>query len=141
MQAILTFKIEHGDFSATITLPANYTLEILAESILDAVGFDRDHAYGFHDNLKNPYRSKEQYTVFADMGEGVAESDTGVCETKISSVFKPKKKMLFHFDYGADWCFLVTCLKMEETDRPLRKARILDRKGTPPVQYPDCEEE
>jgi hypothetical protein len=45
MQAILTFKIEHGDFSATIILPAHHTLEILAGSILDAVGFDMDHAY------------------------------------------------------------------------------------------------
>ena len=141
MQTIFTFKIEHGDFSATIVQPAAQTLEMLAESILDAVGFDMDHAYGFHDNLKNPYRSKEQYTLFADIGEETTEGDTGVRTTPLAAVFRPKKKMLFHFDYGDDWYFLVTCVKTEETKSKFRKPKIRDKQGTPPEQYPDDEEE
>ena len=141
MQTIFTFKIEHGDFSATIVQPTAQTLEMLAESILDAVGFDMDHAYGFHDNLKNPYRSKEQYTLFADIGEETAKGDTGVRTTPLAAVFRPRKKMLFHFDYGDDWYFLVTCLKTEETKSKFRKPKILDKQGTPPEQYPDYKEE
>ncbi len=141
MQTILTFKIEHCDFSATIVQPADQTLEILAESILDSVGFDMDHAFCFHDNLKNPYRSKEEYTLFADMGEDAKEGDTGVRSTPLSRVFRPRKKMLFRFDYGDDWQFLVTCVKEEETKSQFRKPKILDKTGTPPEQYPDYEEE
>ena len=141
MQTILTFKIEHGDFSATIIQPADQTLEMLAESILDSVGFDMDHAFGFHDNLKNPYRSNEEYTLFADMGEEVKGGDTGVRTTPLSQVFRPRKKMLFHFDYGDDWHFLVTCVKEEETNSKFRNPKILDKTGTPPEQYPDYEEE
>jgi exonuclease III len=92
VQTILTFKLEHGDFSATIIQPAAQTLEMLAESILDAVGFDMDHAYGFHDNLRNPYRSEEEYTLFADMGEEAKKGDTGVRTTPLSAVFRPGKR-------------------------------------------------
>jgi hypothetical protein len=56
------------------------------------------------------------------------------------AVFGPKKKMLFHFDYGDDWDFLVTCVKIEEIKSQFRRPKILDKKGTTPEQYPDYEE-
>jgi len=97
--------------------------------------------FEFCDNLKNPYRSKERYTLFADMGEDADHDDPGVKETLVSTVFRPKRKMVFHFDYGDDWMFLVTCTAVKESaaKRPFKK--VLGTTGTPPEQYPDCEEE
>jgi hypothetical protein len=49
--------------------------------------------------------------------------------------------MLFHFDYGDDWHFIVTCVKTEETKSQFRKPKILEKQGTPPEQYPDYDED
>ncbi|MFV0338254.1 MAG: hypothetical protein ACK5LK_08450 [Chthoniobacterales bacterium] len=48
--------------------------------------------------------------------------------------------MIFLFDYGDDWMFLVTCTKEEET-RAFRKPKVLSKKGQAPEQYPDYEED
>ena len=140
MPKFITFLIEHGDFSVTLIHSANDTLRDLAETILLSANFDEDHYYGFYDNLKNPYKSNEEYTLFADIGEEAKESDTGVKSTGLEGVFKPGKKLLFLFDYGDDWHFIVTCVKIEETTSKARKPKILNPTGKPPEQYPDCDE-
>jgi hypothetical protein len=135
----LLFKVKHGAWSAELQLSANHTLEDLANAIIDSVGFDMDHCYGFYNNLKRYFASTEQYTLFADIGEESKESDTGVQSTGIAEVFQPKKKMLFLFDYGDDWMFPVTCTGEADSD-PFKRPKILASKGKPPEQYPDWEE-
>ncbi len=139
MKALL-FKVEHGDWSAELQSPSSQKLAHLAHAIIDAVDFQMDHAFGFYDNLKNPYRSTEEYTLFADLGEEAKESDRGVESTPIDSVFKPGKKMLFLFDYGDDWMFPVTCTGEVEV-RAFKRAKLLGTSGTPPEQYPDYDED
>ena len=136
----LTFRVTHGDFSVTIVHPSVHTLEDLAESIIRSVCFDMDHCYGFYSNLKHISLSKEEYTLFADIGEEVREHDKGVRTTLLTDVFKPKKQMLFLFDYGFDWRFLVTCETIEDTKSMFRRPKILNPTGKPPEQYPDCDE-
>jgi len=65
-------KIQHDRFTAEIVMGGEWSLYELAAFIIKTVGFDFDHAFEFCDNLKNPYRSKERYTLFADIGEGQA---------------------------------------------------------------------
>lgn len=132
------FQIQHGDFSAELAVGGDCSLYALAELIVKAVGFDFDHAFEFCDNLKNPYRSKERYTLFSDIGEEA--DDPGVKKTRLSAVFRPKRKMVFHFDYGDDWFFLVTCTAVKEASakRPCKK--IVAVHGTAPEQYPDFDE-
>lgn len=136
----LTFHIEHGDWSAELMLSAEHTLYDLAATIIDAVGFDLDHCFGFYDNLKSPYRSKQEYSLFADIGEDAKDDDPGVEDTPITVAFKPKKKLLFLFDYGDDWMFLVTCAG-EENRRAFKRPKIVATSGTPPEQYPDWDED
>ncbi len=132
----LTFHIEHGDWSADLQLPAEHTLEALAYAIIEAVGFDMDHCFGFYDNLKNTCRSEEEYTLFADIGEEAKVGDTGVRSTRLDAVFKPHKKMMFLFDYGDEWLFPVTCIG-EADVRAFKRPKLLSTASTPPVQYPD----
>lgn len=136
----LTFRVTHGDFSVTIVHPSVHTLEDLAESIIRSVYFDMDHCFGFYSNLKRVRPSDEEYTLFADIGEEVSAHDKGVRTTLLTDVFKPKKQMLFFFDYGADWRFLVTCETIEDTKSMFRRPKILSPTGMPPEQYPDCDE-
>lgn len=136
----LLFKVEHGDWSAELNLMPQAVLQDLAGAIIRAVGFDFDHCFGFYDNLKNPYRSKEEYTLFADLGEDAKEGDPGVETIPVGEVFRPGKKMLFLFDYGDDWMFPVTCTGEVES-RPFKRPKILGTSGTPPVQYPDYDDD
>jgi hypothetical protein len=55
-------------------------------------------------------------------------------------VFRPKREMVFHFDYGDDWFFLVTCTAVKESAAKRKFKKVLSIKGKPPVQYPDYNE-
>jgi hypothetical protein len=133
------FEIKYDRFRATAGFVGEYTLYDLAETLIEALGFQFDHCFEFCDNLNNPYDSKERYTLFADIGE--ADDDPGVKKTPISEVFTEGRTMLFHFDYGDDWEFLVTCTDIGEETASRRYRKVLSRRGTPPEQYPPCEEE
>lgn len=133
------FKIQHGRFTAEIVLGGEWSLYELAAFIVETVGFDFDHAFEFCDNLDDPYRSTERYTLFADLGEGEA-GDRSVRKTRMTDVFRPRRKLLFHFDYGDDWFFLVTCTAVKESAAKRRFRKVGTTRGTPPEQYPACEE-
>lgn len=128
-----------GDFTATVALPGTASLYDLAALLIQAVGFDFDHAFEFCDHLTDPYRSKVRYTLFADIGEGEA-GDLSVKKTRVQDVFQPRTRLGFHFDYGDDWMFLVRCDAIEPTPTKRKVSKVLTRTGTPPEQYPGCEE-
>ncbi len=128
--------------TAIVVMPSKSSLADLAEMILKAMDFDEDHAYGFFDNLKNVYRSKEKYTLFADHGHGEDDSEKGVSKTSVATAFpKVGKKLMFLFDYGDDWHFLVTCSDITEEVKSGKRFRVVSVTGKRPVQYPDFEEE
>jgi hypothetical protein len=131
-----------GDCVVILEAPAKASLYDLAEAILDAIDFDNDHAFAFCDNLRNPYRSDVKFTLFADMGEEDDPSVIGVSSATVTDAF-PKKtsKMVFHFDYGDDWVFLVTCKDITESDSRKMKITTTSVTGTPPVQYPDYDDD
>jgi hypothetical protein len=128
--------LQYEEFQAELALDGDLSLYDLAEFIIQTVKFDFDHAFQFCDNVKNPYRSEERYTLFADMGEAADENDKGVKGTPISEVFRPRRKMIFHFDYGDDWFFLLTCNRVVESDHKRGYKKRLSKIGNPPVQYP-----
>ena len=132
------FKIRYGDFSAELLVGGDPSLYALAQLIIQAIGFDFDHAFEFRDNLKEPFSSTERYTLFADIGEEA--DDPGVKKTSVSAVFRPRRKMVFHFDYGDDWFFLVTCTAVKESATKQPFMKIVAKHGAPPKQYPDLEE-
>ena len=136
-----TFNIQDGEgYELTIAISGNVNLYGLAALIIDSIGFDLDHAFGFYNNLRNPYKSTEAYTVFADMGEAEDEGEMGVDDISIEEVFKKGKKMIFLFDYGDDWQFLLHCIAVEPAKSNRKVCKVVSQKGTPPVQYPENDE-
>lgn len=131
--------LQFQDFKAGLVLGGEHSLYDLAEFLIKTLGFDLDHAFEFCDNVKDPYRSKERYTLFADMGDG--EGEPGVKDTLVSAVFRTKRKMVFHFDYGDDWFFLVTCTAVKESTAKRKFKKVVSTTGTPPVQYEYGEDE
>jgi hypothetical protein len=136
-----SFQVDDGDgYQAVIAISGNISLHGLAEHIIDTLGFDFDHAFGFYDNLRNPYKSNECYTLFADMDEG-GEGELSVQRTLVEEVFTKGRKMIFLFDYGDDWQFLLTCKKLEPAQTKKEVREVLSEKGDKPIQYPDYDDE
>jgi hypothetical protein len=112
------------------------TLTQLAQAIMASFKFNFDHAFGFYDNLDDHYESKERFELFADMGNA-DPGVQGVEKTKVGVAFpEPGKQMLFLFDYGDDWMFVVEFLGPKPAEKG-RYPRLLESVGEAPVQYPD----
>jgi hypothetical protein len=117
------------------------TLEGLAEVVLAAYNFDCDNCYGFYSNLNAYTNSGETYELFKDLGQSSgAKNVKGVTNTLISKVFSLKKRMLFLFDYGDDWEFILTCTGIVKPESFVTYPRSTGGKGDAPEQYPAYEE-
>jgi len=117
-----------------LAIPEELTLYNLAETIVDSFDFDFDHAFGFYNNIKKWTKSVEGYELFADTGE--ESGSKGVEKTKVNEVFdKIKKKMLFLFDYGDEWHFIVELKGVEPSKDRERYPFIMESFGDTPPQY------
>ena len=119
----------------------------LAEAIINSYGFDFDHAFGFFSKITRNWDfkgTKGNYELFADMQDrGIEPVDSGSVEkTRVADVWKhPKDQMLFLFDYGDDWRWIVTLKTIGEKQAGVKYPRVLSAKGNAPEQYPEAEEE
>jgi hypothetical protein len=127
-----------GDFEIEIDVAGNYTLRNLGEILVQAIGFECDHAFGFYPNIDEPYQSDVAYTLFADLGEG-QDHERPISKTSVTEIFAPETQMVLLFDYGDGWEFLVTCTAVEESKLPAKGFRITATTGELPIQYPDCD--
>ncbi|MBL7198267.1 MAG: hypothetical protein ISS47_09235 [Candidatus Omnitrophica bacterium] len=125
----------------TIGISEKKNLYNFAKAITQAFGFHFDHPFGFYDNLNNLYNSKIGYELFVDIGEEpLRQGFKGVKKTKILEVFRRAgDKMLFLFDYGDEWHFIVKLKEMRKilTREPLPV--LLESIGKAPMQYPSYE--
>ena len=121
-----------------IVIPENASLYDLGHAILSAFRFDRDHLFGFYDNLHCYDDAREGYELSS--GAGFGGRHPGVKRAKIATVFpEPKKKMLFVYDYGDEWRFIVQskgkALPVDGVKYPV----VIESCGDNPEQYPDDE--
>lgn len=132
-------KISRG-----IEIKENTNLYKLAEAIIGAYDFDFDHAFGFFSTVGERYfDSKRKYELFADMeNEDIEPTGAGsVKKTRIGEVWKNiGDKMLFLFDYGDNWLFVVELGDFGAVKPKTKYPRILKKSGQAPEQYPEVEE-
>lgn len=108
----------------------------LAGYIVNAFGFDFDHAFGFFNKLTGKIsESTERYELFADEGETVDDITKGVAKEYIYKVFCEKKKMLFLFDYSDNWRFTVECTQIYPPNPKREYPRLAAKRGRTPKQY------
>ncbi len=134
------------DVVREIEIPENFSLYRLAEAITGAYGFSFDHAFGFFDKIVEDgyFNSKRKYELFTDMeDEGIEPTGAGSVEkTNITEVWKAAgDKMLFLFDYGDGWFFVVELIGFGKKEAKTKYPRIVKSVGTAPEQYPDYSEE
>ncbi|XEY09394.1 hypothetical protein QO062_09500 [Fervidobacterium pennivorans subsp. carthaginiensis] len=125
---------------------------------MDAFAFRFNHLFGFYDNTKSWANSKIRYELNVDLERkhnksrgNIRRSSTrklfenrpirkGVKNTKVSQVFeKPRQRMLFLFDYGDQWHFIVELKKIVEPEQNIKYPAILETFGEAPEQYPEYE--
>ncbi|WP_264339134.1 plasmid pRiA4b ORF-3 family protein [Wolbachia endosymbiont (group A) of Cydia splendana] len=120
-----------------MALKGRTSLYTFAKEIVGAFDFEFDHAFGFYDNIKDIHESSEAYTLFYDFGDPVNDNEKSVKKSYIYKVFQLNKKMLFLFDYGDNWDFLVECCGVIEAEIGKRYPKITKKQGEAPPQYPD----
>lgn len=124
-----------------ISILGSQSLYNFAEAIVKSFDFYFDHCFGFYDNLKSHTRSKVGYELFPDIGEEPFRGSKGVKKTKVSEAFRNiGDKMLFFFDYGDSWHFIVELKELREAAVGSLFPVLSNSIGEPPLQYPPIEE-
>ena len=119
-----------------IEVESRKTLSNLAEAIVHAFDFEFDHAFGFYSKLtgQDVMRSQPKYELFADMGE--ATEAKSVEKSRIVDAFPDVgHTMLFMFDYGDDWRFVVEVIRLGQKAAKTRYPKVLKKIGKAPEQY------
>ncbi len=139
-----TNLLENKNIFREIEIAETASLYKLAEAIVGAYDFYFDHCFGFFSKItENDYfNSERKYELFTDVEDKDVEP-TGaesVKKTKVLNVWqKPGDKMMFLFDYGDNWQFVIELKDFGVKDAKKKYPKVLDRKGKSPEQYPECE--
>lgn len=81
--------------------------------------------------------SQEKYELFVDIGEDPPEGSKAVKTAKVKNVFgKQGEKILFYFDYGDGWRFIVTHKETNSANAVEWYPRLGQVVGENPEQYP-----
>lgn len=140
------FKINlfrHKQIIREIEVPENFSLYKLANAIVTAYDFNFDHAFGFFDKIgEQYYKSDKKYELFADMEDIEPTGAESVEKTKINQAWQNVgNKMLFLFDYGDNWLFVVELTGFSKKMADKKYPRLLKKVGVAPEQYPEIEED
>lgn len=139
-QNIFHFKItilKDGKPSAyrIIAIDKKTTLYSFAQVILKNFSFGLDHSFGFYDNTDDWLDSKDLYELFVDTDVESTEGAQSVKINTIGTTFALRKNMLFLFDYGDEWKFLIELLHKKESESGIQYPQLIESKGKAPKQY------
>jgi hypothetical protein len=127
------FKAALGPIWRRMAIGGQHLLDDLADLILDSVDFDRDHLYRFS------YRNR--FGFMQDINHPYLEEGLFTSEVRVGDVpLRVGQTMTFLFDFGDQWEFAVT-LEEVDSDRAIRKPRLLETHGPSPEQYPTWDDE
>ena len=131
-----------------LEIPKEDSLELLGIAVIAAFGFDFTHAFGFYDHLQHWTKSVERFEVFKDMeDDGLVqmypyEHGKSVRNTEVGEVFDiVGKKMLFLYDYGDEWHFILQLKRFVTYDDNTEYPALVESAGEAPLQYEILEDE
>jgi len=127
------FEISIGQCKRKIELPVNHTLDSLFHEIIDAVDFDYDHLYEF--------RIKDIIGITREYAHPYMDScDEYADEVELSAVgLGIGQEFILIYDFGDNWQFKIKLIEANPGSS-IKKARLLEKKGEAPKQYPNWEE-
>jgi len=122
------FRVSLGKIWRTIAMPADASLDDLADWILDSVKFDSDHLYEF---IYHDQHGAKVQVRHPNMDEGPWTDEFPVGSLPLGL----GEAMQFHFDFGDDWRFTVKLERIEPPGAKIKAPHILDKHGKSPSQY------
>lgn len=111
-----------------IKLSHKHTLEDLHCFIQKAFDFDNDHLYSFFMDGKR-YSENAYHSSYCEDGPYADETIIGEL-----GLYKGKK-ILYLFDYGDSWEFMVQLVDINEKEKEIKEPLITETKGEAPPQY------
>lgn len=117
-----------------IRISGKSTLEELSNAILEAFEFDNDHLHAFF--MSN--RAWENEGCYSSHYADDGCPDTNNCRLQFVGL-EVGKKFLYIFDFGNEWHF--QCKVLQVLDEDTKAPEIVRKKGEPPVQYPEYDDE
>jgi hypothetical protein len=118
----------------TLALPGAETLVDLHRLIQEAFEWDDDHLYSFWLDGEFWGDKETEYSAPFELEESGATS----AEVEIGRLdLQRGQKIAYIFDFGDQWSVSLTLRETREDD----ETGILERKGEPPQQYPENEDE
>lgn len=129
-----TLKVEYADAPGVyrcIEIDGDKKLSHLAKQILDAFSFTDEHLYMFSVTRKM-YDPDGYYAPGAGGSKKAAGTSLDMLGLSV------RRKILFLYDFGEDWCFTITVKKKEVTDKK-RKTMVTEAEGEL-EQYPEPED-
>ncbi len=130
---LYTFEVRLQKSSRRIVIPATEDFSTFSETILNAFNFYNDHLYMF--KFEDRFGTKIQISYEEDLDS--YSSDTAIGDLSMDE----GDKIVFIFDFGDWWEFDITLEQIDKPDKSIKEAKITDRKGTPPQQYPYDDED
>ena len=127
-----------NSWSGRVEVPEDTTLSELHYTIQQLVDFDDDHLHEFFAG-----RNRRDRNVTFGNSASPLDLNEGE-EAPLSSVFPLPKghKLYYHFDFGDDWLFEITCRPdAKQVDRKAKYPRLVQEKGRRPKQYDDEDDE
>jgi len=126
-------KVALGNVSRTLSVPNNINLDELAECILSAFNFDKDHLYEFI--YKNSYGITE-HVIHSDIDIDDECLFTDGCIVGQLPLYEGSE-LTFRFDLGDNWEFLLRVESFINTSLCPSEPTVIEQHGNPPEQYPD----
>ncbi|WP_181016093.1 plasmid pRiA4b ORF-3 family protein [Pseudanabaena sp. BC1403] len=120
-----------------IAIPSHLTVYDFSSAILKGFDFANDHLHqftykdrqGFIKSIYHPYTQYEEDAIFTDK---VLLRDWQI---------NIGDRITYVFDFGDWWEFNVVLESIDEPDPKIKKAKVIDKKGKAPEQYPDSDDE
>jgi hypothetical protein len=132
---VYIFKVSLGKVWRRIAIDHQETLEDLANVILYAFDFDKDHLYGFGFNDTSGFK-REYFSPMIDDADAFTD-EISLEELPLSI----KASMKFLFDFGDRWEFKVLLEKVDPDGEKVEVAEIIAAGGEAPEQYPVSSDE
>ncbi len=116
-----------------ITVSSNAVLDDLHDAIQTAFEFDNDHLYEF--SFRN------RFGITQRVVHPICEEEFSTDEFKIENLpLRIGEKMEYIFDFGDYWQFAVELEEIQPPNPKFKKAKILEKHGKSPEQYPSWED-
>jgi hypothetical protein len=133
-EGTFVFRVSWARVWRLIALPADDTFDDLVNIILRSMNFDDDHLYAF--------RLIDRLGSTTTINHPAMDSGPWTDQVRVGALpLEPGQSMELEYDFGDQWKFDVRLERIEPPTAKMKQARVIERHGKAPRQYPRWDED